>query len=845
MLTKVAINPDKHYCTLDDYLKNNLGLKEGISYMITDSQNFLQGALNKKIQDWIIYGSEMEDYLMCRRTNHFHNPLISPWHQAGLKDPETISALYCSLFFHPYSFGRARSNLTWATSYEISADNPDLDEAGMEFNKLDWTSAREYFYVYLTGKDFQNQTKATNQAEREEYLAKSFRSLGQVVHLLQDVAVPAHTRNDYSQGHTDNANDPDSIGGLGNRFETYVKMNMEKKKWYDLPAIKGNLNQRGLFPGLHETKFWDTDVYAGQDPDTLEMPKLGLAEYSNMNFISEYTIFTDFNQPDDPHYFPYPKVTSCEIAEPVQEELEDGSIHNVIYLNKIRNGETIDQFVRPNYLCNEINENWPEFEPKNGYTLTEKCYDQYASRLIPRAIGYSAQLLDYFFRGDMDIREAKVRLGPGLTITGMDFEVKNNTFENENNQIIESFKAGVVDISCQYYLDGQEDPNYVVVNNVYTISDASDVINSNYVSISVNFPDGEVIPYGAKDISFTLVFRGKLGNESGAVAAKYHGFGEESRIAYHYQPGGGDNPSNVYTILPDETDEEQITFDGTPDTYLTSPTWSPDGTRMAFEYERCSNIGQNGICGEYVRDIHVIDMTPDSNYPQISSSPFHLIDLENFAVSTYLQSVRPSFSQDGNQLVAIAVYPPVTALVVIDVSTGSWDYINGWEYWFPSGMGKEINSPAWSPKFDEIAYYVYRGHDPNNPDGPMEELKDICIINADGTGNRWLTRDSYTNAEPSWSPDGQWLVFVSDRDGGGNMDIWIMDRLGQQIQMIRDCGGDCSSPSFSPDGLQIAFEANGDIYTINLDGSGLTQVTTTGHNYSPEWSPFLENPPNP
>jgi len=73
-----------------------------------------------------------------------------------------------------------------------------------------------------------------------------------------------------------------------------------------------------------------------------------------------------------------------------------------------------------------------------------------------------------------------------------------------------------------------------------------------------------------------------------------------------------------------------------------------------------------------------------------------------------------------------------------------------------------------------------------------------------------------------------------------------MDRSGGNLQKICDCDPGCWSPTFSPDRSRIAFEQDGDIHTVNLGGSGLTQITTSGYlTSSPAWSPFLPEPSEP
>jgi hypothetical protein len=87
-----------------------------------------------------------------------------------------------------------KSNVHWATSYIEPAPNGAKEETG---NQWDWDQSREYYYIYLTGKDYNGVLVAATQSEREFYFAQSLQSLGQVLHLIQDMAVPAHVRNDF------------------------------------------------------------------------------------------------------------------------------------------------------------------------------------------------------------------------------------------------------------------------------------------------------------------------------------------------------------------------------------------------------------------------------------------------------------------------------------------------------------------------------------------------------------------------------------------------------------------------------------------------------------------------
>jgi hypothetical protein len=60
---------------------------------------------------------------------------------------------------------------------------------------MGWDNARNYFYSALTEID---------PLKRDDNYVKTFRSVGQVLHLLQDMAVPAHVRNDFQSHHAEN-----------------------------------------------------------------------------------------------------------------------------------------------------------------------------------------------------------------------------------------------------------------------------------------------------------------------------------------------------------------------------------------------------------------------------------------------------------------------------------------------------------------------------------------------------------------------------------------------------------------------------------------------------------------
>ena len=130
-------------------------------------------------------------------------------------------------------------------------------------------------------------------------------------------------------------------------------------------------------------------------------------------------------------------------------------------------------------------------------------------------------------------------------------------------------------------------------------------------------------------------------------------------------------------------------------------------------------------------------------------------------------------------------------------------------------------------------------------------------MNADGTNPVTVTStgplpNTSTSSDPTWSPDGTRLAFVSDRGGRGRSEIWVVNvdgsglvKLTTNIQLAPDpLYGLDVGPSWSPDGSRIAFASgrdslsNYELYVMNADGSNQTRLTNnTTDDYYPTWSP--------
>ncbi len=146
----------------------------------------------------------------------------------------------------------------------------------------------------------------------------------------------------------------------------------------------------------------------------------------------------------------------------------------------------------------------------------------------------------------------------------------------------------------------------------------------------------------------------------------------------------------------------------------------------------------------------------------------------------------------------------------------------------------DVQAPAWSPDGRTIVFVSWR-------DGNGE----VYAMNADASDPRNLTQHPAKDVRPAWSPDGRRIAFA--RHGDGNSEIYVMnaDGSGKRNLARNRLRLNDDYPKWSPDGRKIAFLRDTPsssyahhLYVVNADGSGLRRLTRnqTGR-YQLVWSP--------
>ena len=212
------------------------------------------------------------------------------------------------------------------------------------------------------------------------------------------------------------------------------------------------------------------------------------------------------------------------------------------------------------------------------------------------------------------------------------------------------------------------------------------------------------------------------------------------------------------------------------------PAWLPDGRRIAFYSDR------DGAFSIYTMDL------AGKNIKRIVDS-----------------SDRPAVSPDG-QWIALT---PDGILLLVDIDRLQRKEIRWRRPHGATGMA------AWAPDGNRLAFTIRI----------PGVLNDIYVVDINGKNLQQLTDHPRQDLYPAWSPDGQWIAFWSNRDGGNA--IYLMEADGANPKRLANG----RSPEWSPDGQQIAFVSRQEgiegIFIIDRDGGNIRLLVEGGDN--PAW----------
>ena len=207
-------------------------------------------------------------------------------------------------------------------------------------------------------------------------------------------------------------------------------------------------------------------------------------------------------------------------------------------------------------------------------------------------------------------------------------------------------------------------------------------------------------------------------------------------------------------------------------------------------------------------------------------------DLQLHAMRSYF----PTFMNDGDRVFAVqwvheeVGYPPGPSAIV----SASLDGTNLQPILQPVDSGF-----MWDPTITRDGKWIFFAKGARF--GAVDENVDIWKVRSDGTGAVDLTADCDANdAFPDVSADGQWVVFRSGRDGkkgigrSGNKEIYLMDKDGGQLRRISNNEGNDTMPAISPDGKWVVYVTDRAGKGLKLWIQSLVDPTDAGHLLEPK-----------
>ncbi len=431
----------------DAQLLQNFGLKSSDTFLNS------QGPAPRTIKELIQDGARFEDD-SPRPANHFFDPvhnkaLTVGGATLGMKSPD------------------------WA-----------LEDVGIIGNQASsYRDARQYLYDALT---------SLAQTDRDKNFGLTFQTLGQVIHHIQDMAQPQHVRND---DHCDRWYC--ALAGMYNPslYEKYTDQNRNNLPYTGYNSV--------MFPTARQ--FWTGGMNGNGQ---------GMADFTNRNFVSSGTNFTGALAAivKNPNY-PSPDGTGAILTT---RQITDADL---LGANQPLNGEidfigtpVVDSYRGGASGANFRTSSYSLFDADLSiigankiFTLNRFNFDAAHQLLIPRAVAYSAGLIDYFFRGKIDFVPDTVNAGSHI-IKNLGPEAMTGTFT--------------------LYYDAVDGKRYPVAGDTLTETWAGRTIAANGQLDNLSFtPPTNSAPKNAGE--YMLVFKGDMGEEKalngtlGAVAAKF------------------------------------------------------------------------------------------------------------------------------------------------------------------------------------------------------------------------------------------------------------------------------------------------------------------------------------
>ncbi len=230
-----------------------------------------------------------------------------------------------------------------------------------------------------------------------------------------------------------------------------------------------------------------------------------------------------------------------------------------------------------------------------------------------------------------------------------------------------------------------------------------------------------------------------------------------------------------------------------------------------------------------VWDVHLMDIDRRLSY---NVTRPYMADLK-------VRNRLPTWSPDGEMLAFVSEYNRRQGMdiLLLHPSSGQMRVF--------ADSPQDETLPVWSPLdrgASRLAYSVFNGRSWDIHVQRAYETDLMLVQNGGGGGSRPFIGGPFDNLLPRWSPDGNGLLFASNRDSIASRDLYIVDNNGRNLHRLTHAMDVGDYVEWSPNGAAVAFVSrragNREIYVVNVVTGVVSNLSQdSGDDYAPVWSP--------
>lgn len=556
----------------------------------------------------------------------------------------------------------------------------------------DWafsTSLNATYSLPGTRDSLYNALTNTDTIVRPKQWRDTFRGVGQFTHLLQDMAQPQHVRNDDHFSLTEH---------FYYLFPDYSR--------YEKRTLSLDQDKLLSFEGYPSVTLPDYRSYWNTADNR------GLAQQTNLNFVSAKT-----NLDTGRYASPSGGTLLDEEVIPTVTDVFGNVVETNVTVQYVSYSYT-DTYTNAPVTNNRLSAfslfdfQRMQYASRHAYTLNNANHDRYAQILVPQAVGYSAGLIDRFFRGSLAISapdgnvygivdHAKIRqtdpLGGFVGFDKIKLKVRNATANGE------ALTGGRLVAVAKFHrngcyrddLSGEFDSSFAPPCASYRTDAEEIVVSDPYPNESLGtaptpytFTFRQQIPINATDLQIQVVYRGAMGAEPDEVAVGTVDVFEPTYVSIYNSTdqilfNGVWTDTTSPALLPtldtspqdgvidarwDRTDlDVKFNFDATSAAVLGEVGVLPPASysRVAVITDQAPFVLQTGAQGVSFVSGGVNDMTPEINQVDLARrsyevAPFHqLRGVRQWDTLTFYRYYGTPIYGDLSQLPAIRNTSPV------------------------------------------------------------------------------------------------------------------------------------------------------------------------------------------